>query len=154
GRPEDCGSDRGHRGVRRTGPFRRAVAQLDALISERLQGVAAFAILLGFRWWAPLLLLVGWRIINAKVRGWVEKGVAIGHYQGGAGLRRASYYPGLAVDSPAAKEVRIFDLGNWIVAEYARSWLSAMADVWRGRRGTWLGIIGSGVVLTVAHVLV
>lgn len=138
----------------RSGAYRRGISQWMQFAIQRIQGAASFAILLAFRWWAPLILLVGWRLVNRSVVEWVEKGLALGHAQSGRGLRRARYYRSLAVDPPAAKEVRIFGLADWVVGRYASTWREAMQTIWRGRRASWRGITLTAAGLALAHGIV
>lgn len=138
----------------RAGIYRNAILQLGTFAAQRLQGVAAFVILLDFHWWTPFIMLVGWRLVNRSVAQWVENGIALGHLQGGTGLRRAQYYRGLAVEAPAAKEIRIFGLGDWIVGQYTNSWKSAMEEIWRGRKTSLPSVVLSSTGLALAHGLV
>jgi ATP-binding cassette, subfamily B, bacterial len=138
----------------RAGIYRDAVLRLGEFASPRIQGAAAFVILLGFRWWAPLVVLAGWRLVNSSVARWVEKGVARGHVQSGTGLRRAQYYRSLAVEAPAAKEVRIFGLGDWVVDQYASTWQTAMTGIWRGRKASLPGVLVTAAGLAVANGIV
>lgn len=138
----------------RAGTYRNAVFQLGQFVSQRLQGIAAFVILLGFHWWAPFVLLLGWRLVNRSVVQWVEKGIALGHLMSGTGLRRAQYYRSLAVEAPAAKEVRIFGLGDWIVDQYADAWRTAMSEIWQGRKASLPGVALSATALAAAHGIV
>jgi len=134
--------------------YRDAVVLLGEYVNQRIQGVAAFVILLGFRWWAPLVVLAGWRLVNRSVAQWVEKGVALGHVQSGTGLRRAQYYRSLAVEAPAAKEVRVFGLGGWVVDQYASAWQTAMAEIWKGRKASLPGVVFSATGLAIANGIV
>ena len=66
-------------------------------------------------------------------------------------LRRSAATADLATSAQAAKEIRLFGLGEWLGTRFAREWHTAMADIWRLRRG---GIgPGAGVfaVLLAAH---
>jgi ATP-binding cassette subfamily B protein len=138
----------------RVGVYRDAVMQWGEFASRRIQGAAAFVILLGFHWWAPLVILGGWRLVNNSVVRWIEKGVALGHLQSGTRLRRAQYYRSLAVDAPAAKEVRIFGVGSWVVDQYASTWQAAMTEIWGGRRSSWLGVAVAVTGLAAANGIV
>lgn len=138
----------------RAGVYRDAIIRLGEFARNRIQGAAAFVILLGFRWWAPLVVLAGWRLVNSSVAQWVEKGVALGHVQSGTGLRRAQYYRSLAVEAPAAKEVRIFGLGGWIVDQYASTWQTAMTEIWRGRKASLHGVVVTSAGLAIANGIV
>lgn len=138
----------------RAGVYRNAVRQLAELANRRIQGVAAFGILLGFHWWAPLVVLAGWRLVNRSAAEWVEKGVALGHVQSGKGLRRAHYYRSLAIEPAAAKETRIFGLGDWIIDQYTTTWRTAMSEIWRGRKASWKGVVVHAAGLAVANGIV
>lgn len=136
------------------GVYRHAVLRLGELGVRRIEGAAAFVILLGFRWWVPLMVLAGWRLVNWSVARWVEKGVALGHVQSGTGLRRARYYRSLAVQASAAKELRIFGLGGWVVDRYASAWRTAMAEIWAGRKASLPGVVVAAAGLAVANGIV
>lgn len=135
----------------RSGVYRRGIDRLVKFAIQRIQGAAAFVILLAFRWWAPFVLLVGWRLVNRSVVDWVEKGVGLGHFQSGKGLRRARYYRSLAVEPSAAKEVRIFGLGDWVVDRYSSTWHDAMQEIWRGRKASLSGVTLTAAGLALAH---
>lgn len=136
------------------GLFRGALPRLGHYVTRRLQGLAAFAILFGFSWWAPWIVLAGWRWVNRSMARWVERGVILGHAQSGSGLRRAKYYRSLAVDSSAAKEARIFGFGTWSIERYAELWRTAMGEVWRERRSTVKEVVISAVGLAMSLAVV
>ena len=48
-------------------------------------------------------------------------------------LRRSNYFRDLALTPPAAKEVRIYGLVEWLVDRFYSDWLRQMQDVWRDR---------------------
>ena len=49
-------------------------------------------------------------------------------------VRRAEYARDLAYRPDAAKELRTFGIGGWVVDRFVDSWTRAMSDVWRDRR--------------------
>ena len=86
---------------------------------ELLGGLAAAAILFAYAWWAPLLLGGAWLATHWLLR---ESGVwkdrqtdAVREAQ-----RHADYAYRLAVDAPAAKELRLFGLGGWTIERFRR----------------------------------
>jgi ATP-binding cassette subfamily B protein len=131
--------------------FRSAMWSLQGWAVQRIQGIAAFIILLGFRWWAPLLMLAAWRVSLWAILNWVMRGTEISQIESSMGLRRARYFRGLAVDAPAAKEVRVFGLGDWLGQQYTQTWLGSMGELWRVRREGTRRIILAGAVLALAH---
>jgi ATP-binding cassette subfamily B protein len=96
-------------------------------------GVAQVLLLFGYRWWAPLLLGLAWGSTHhflktaAIWRGrttdeMVEK------------QRRAGYAYRLSVEAPAAKEVRLFGLHDWIVDGFASLRRQLLDLSWADRR--------------------
>ena len=80
-------------------------------------GLAAAIVLFGFSWWAPLVLLAAWSSTHWLLR---ESGVwrdrntdEVRNAQ-----RHADYAYRLAVDPPAAKEVRLFGLADWVIDRF------------------------------------
>jgi len=69
-------------------------------------------------------------------------------------LRRSAATADLATSPAAAKEIRLFGLGDWLGARFAREWHEAMAEIWRLRSGGAAPAAGVVVLLVAAHVLV
>ena len=135
------------------GLFERAVAHLQHVLHVRIQGIAAFLILLGFSWWAPLILLVAWRVDDHVLGAPMLRASMTVHHQRGTGLRRAGYLRGLAVDAPTAKEVRVFGLAGWLTEQYHGAWLRAMPEIWRQRRVSRRAIAAAAGGLLVTHLI-
>ncbi len=80
-------------------------------------GTASAVILFWFRWWAPLVLVAGWlathRLLRESTvwRTWQSEDVM-------RSQRHADYAYRMAVDVPAAKELRLFGLGGWTVSRF------------------------------------
>ena len=51
-------------------------------------------------------------------------------------LRRSDYYAELALSPGAAKETRVFGLGNWIVDRFRGNWFEGMERLWAARRAS------------------
>ncbi len=85
---------------------------------ELLGGVFAALILFGFGWWQPPLLLVAWVSTHWLLREsgvWKDRNTEeVRNAQ-----RHADYAYRLAVDPPAAKELRLFGLAGWVVDRFA-----------------------------------
>jgi ATP-binding cassette, subfamily B, bacterial len=120
----------------RDGVLREAVGSAGRIVHSRVQAAAAFVVLWGFHWWAPLLLFVAWQCANRAHGRSLDEGAGIYQQQRSSGLRRAQYLRNLAVESAAAKEVRVFGLGGWLVGRYSHEWHTAMRDLWKGRGTT------------------
>jgi len=84
---------------------------------EMLGGLASAAVLFAFAWWAPLVLAGGWLATH-----WLLKESAIWRDRNTdevrSAQRDADYAYRLAVDPPAAKELRLFGLARWTVDRF------------------------------------
>src|SRR6185312_3086695 len=79
---------------------------------EMVGGLTCAALLFAFAWWAPLLLAGAWLATHWLLREsavWRDRNTD----QVRAAQRDAEYAYRLAVDAPAAKELRLFGLGGW-----------------------------------------
>ena len=80
-------------------------------------GVAAAALLFGFRWWAPGVLLVAWGATHWLLREsgvWKDRNTD----EVRTAQRHAEYAYRLAVDAAPAKEVRFFGLAGWVTDRF------------------------------------
>ncbi|MGI8662092.1 MAG: ABC transporter ATP-binding protein [Acidimicrobiales bacterium] len=102
-----------------------------------LAGGAAQAVLLvGFAWWAPLLVGGAWLSTHRLLRAgamWLQRtSPAVMEQQ-----RKADYAYRLVVTSPAAKEVRLFGLADWVVGGFTSLRRHLMDQSWAARRLHW-----------------
>lgn len=109
-----------------TGPdTATAMPHIASGFSEIFSGFAQAMVLAGYRWWAPLLVGGAWLSTHFLLREssvwkiWQDPGVVDAQ-------RHADYAYRLAVNAPAAKEIRLFGLGDWSVEQFAtrRTWLA------------------------------
>jgi len=138
----------------RRGVLRMALSSLANMATMRLRGVGAFAVLLGFRWWAPLVLAAAWYLTNRVYAKATEHGVTVQMSDGAVRLRRAEYLRSLALEAPAAKELRVFGLGSWVVGRYGDAWLEALGVIWRSRKAHRGLTAGATLALAVSHAAV
>jgi ABC-type multidrug transport system fused ATPase/permease subunit len=74
-------------------------------------------VLFGFTWWAPLVLVAAWGLTHYLLREsavWFDRNTA----EVREAQRHAEYAYRLAVDPPAAKELRLFGLQDWVMARF------------------------------------
>lgn len=84
-----------------------------------ISGVSAAVVLFGFGWWQPLVLVAGWGATHwlLKESGvWKDRNTD----EVRTAQRHADYAYRLAVDAPAAKELRLFGLAEWVVDRFAQ----------------------------------
>ncbi|MEA3018657.1 MAG: ATP-binding cassette, subfamily bacterial, partial [Actinomycetota bacterium] len=84
---------------------------------ELLGGLSSAAVLFGYAWWAPPVLAGGWLATH-----WLLKESAIWRDRNTdevrSAQRDADYAYRLAVDPPAAKELRMFGLAGWTIDRF------------------------------------
>jgi ABC-type multidrug transport system fused ATPase/permease subunit len=144
-----------------------------------LSGVFSTFVLFGFAWWAPLVLLVVWGSTHYLLREsgvWKDRNTPEVRTQ----HRHAAYAYDLAVEPPAAKELRLFGLADWVIERFRerrtrlyelqyeatrlreRSLAGALLVVLAGNalvigavaHAAWTGAIGLGAVTTYVSAVV
>jgi ABC-type multidrug transport system fused ATPase/permease subunit len=87
-------------------------------LMELIGGVACAIVLAGFTWWAPLVLGGAWFATHWLLR---ESGVWRDRNtdEVRSAQRTSDYAYRLAVDPPAAKEMRVFGLAGWVIDRFA-----------------------------------
>jgi ABC-type transport system involved in cytochrome bd biosynthesis fused ATPase/permease subunit len=96
----------------------QALPPIANLFTQMLTGLAQGAVLANYRWWAPLVVAGAWGSTHYLLREssagkvWQSEEVVSGN-------RHVDYAYRLAVDAPAAKEVRLFGLAGWVVDRFA-----------------------------------
>ena len=86
---------------------------------EMVGGLTCAALLFAFAWWAPLLLAGAWLATHWLLREsavWRDRNTE----QVRAAQRDAEYAYRLAVDAPAAKELRLFGLAGWTLDRFVQ----------------------------------
>ena len=128
-----------------TGPnLRAAMPQIGGGFAALAGGGAQALLLFGYRWWAPLLVGGAWLSTHHFLRSG-----AIWHARTDDDVmeqqRRADYAYRLAVYAPAAKEVRLFGLADWVVDGFASVRRRLLDRSWEERRlrfrPTWWAIV-------------
>jgi ABC-type multidrug transport system fused ATPase/permease subunit len=98
-------------------PLSIAMDFIAAGLVELVGGVAAAVVLAGFAWWAPLLLGGAWLATHWLLREssvWKDRATE----EVRSAQRDADYTYRLAVDPPAAKELRLFGLADWTIERF------------------------------------
>jgi ATP-binding cassette subfamily B protein len=131
-----------------------SVASLSEVAAARMRGVGAFLVLLAFAWWAPLLLAAAWLLSSLEHRKATENGVSVTLSDGAVKMRRSEYMRSLALEAPAAKEIRVFGLGPWVVERYADAWLDALGAIWASRTASRWFPVATAAALAVSHAVV
>ena len=120
---------------------------------EMVGGLAAAAVLAGYAWWAPILLAGAWLATH-----WLLRESAVWRDRNTEEVRNAQrhadYAYRLAVDPPAAKELRLFGLADWIVERF-RLRRHRLADLrWQATRLRERPMFWSLLLVLIANIVV
>lgn len=86
-------------------------------MTEMVGGLGCAVILVGFAWWAPIVLAGAWLATHWLLREsavWRDRNTE----EVRSAQRDAEYAYRLAVDPPASKELRLFGLGEWTIERF------------------------------------
>jgi ATP-binding cassette, subfamily B, bacterial len=107
-----------------------AAVTLAGIIGTRLGGLFACGVLASFRWWLGAAGLVLWLLARTRLRRVIMDQVK--SFGGSTEvMRRALYFMNVAAQPQAAKELRVFGLGKWVVDQFKRHSLEGMAASWK-----------------------
>jgi ATP-binding cassette subfamily B protein len=126
---------------------------IAAGLVELVGGLASAAVLAGYAWWAPLLLAGAWLATHWLLR---ESGVWRDRntQEVREAQRHADYAYRLAVEPPAAKELRLFGLAGWVVERF-QSRRRLLADLrWQATRLRERPVLWSLLLVLAANVAV
>jgi ABC-type multidrug transport system fused ATPase/permease subunit len=87
---------------------------IAAGLVQTVVGLASAAVLFAYAWWAPIVLAGAWLTTHWLLREsavWMDRNTK----QVREAQRHAEYAYRLAVDPPAAKELRLFGLADWVM---------------------------------------
>jgi ATP-binding cassette, subfamily B, bacterial len=120
---------------------------------EVVAGTCQAVVLFGYRWWAPPLLLATWGATH-----WLLREAAIWRDRQPEEVvdaqRHADYTYRLAVDPPAAKELRLFGLSGWTVDRFAARRRRLVDLRWQATRLRQRPVRWAVLVVTAGNALV
>jgi ATP-binding cassette subfamily B protein len=120
---------------------------------EMVGGLASAILLAGYAWWAPIVLAGAWFATHYLLREsgvWRDRNTAAVR----EAQRHADYTYRLAVEPPAAKELRLFGLADWVVDRF-RSRRRRLFDLrWQATRLRERPVIWSLLIVLAANMLV
>jgi ABC-type multidrug transport system fused ATPase/permease subunit len=120
---------------------------------EMLAGLASAAVLFGYAWWAPILLAGAWLATH-----WLLKESAIWRDRNTdevrSAQRDAEYAYRLAVDPPAAKELRMFGLADWVLERFTERRTRLHTLQYEATRLRERSVLTSLVIVGAANVVV
>jgi ABC-type multidrug transport system fused ATPase/permease subunit len=120
---------------------------------EMVGGLASAVVLAGYAWWAPLVLAGAWLATH-----WLLRESAIWRDRNTEEVREAQrhadYAYRLAVDPPAAKEMRLFGLSEWIVERFRARRRRLFELQWQATRLREQPLIWSLLLVVAANIVV
>jgi ABC-type multidrug transport system fused ATPase/permease subunit len=116
-------------------------------------GIGAAIVLFGFSWWAPLVLVAAWSSTHWLLR---ESGVWRDRNTDEVrdAQRHAEYAYRIAVDPPAAKELRLFGLAPWVVERFTARRRRLYELQWNATRLRERPVLGCLLIVLAANLLV
>jgi ABC-type multidrug transport system fused ATPase/permease subunit len=120
---------------------------------ELVAGLASALLLAAYAWWAPLVLAGAWLATHWLLREsavWRDRNTE----EVRAAQRHADYAYRLAVEPPAAKELRLFGLADWTVGRF-RSLRRRLLDLrWEATRLRERPVVWSLILVLCANIVV
>jgi len=119
---------------------------------EMTGGIVSALVLAGYSWWAPLLLAGAWLATHWLLREsavWRDRNTE----EVRSAQRQAEYAYRLAVDPPAAKELRLFGLAAWTVERFTSGRRRLLDLQWKATRLRERSMFGSLLLVLAANVL-
>jgi ABC-type multidrug transport system fused ATPase/permease subunit len=116
-------------------------------------GLASGAVLFAYAWWAPPVLVLAWLATHWLLREsavWFDRNTE----EVRQAQRHADYDYRLAVDPPAAKELRLFGLAAWVLERFVEKRRRLLDLQWRATRLREKPLLWSLLIVTAANLLV
>ena len=128
-----------------------AAGALSGRLATALRIVGATALLLAYHWWLAVALLAvacwyGWEYQ------YVARRLADQQTSLTKGFSRANYFRDLALNPTPAKEIQIFDLGQWLGANFSEQWALVAAGYARSLAAQARRMNGSMIGLMLAAI--
>ncbi|MEQ7006814.1 ABC transporter ATP-binding protein [Actinopolymorpha sp. B17G11] len=120
-------------------------------LSNRLNGVGALIVVSMWQWWVGPVLVGCWLLLSRAVARWRSAVFDDMIGETGLGRRRASYLQGVLGGRAAAKEIRLFGLGGWLLDGFVAVCRETMAIVSSRRLRGVGGTLPPLVVLLVVN---
>jgi ABC-type multidrug transport system fused ATPase/permease subunit len=122
-------------------------------LAEMVGGIASALVLVAYAWWAPLVLAGAWLATH-----WLLRESAVWRDRNTEEVREAErhadYAYQLAVEPPAAKELRLFGLANWVIERFKAKRVRLCELRWEATRLRERSMVWSLLLVLAANLLV
>lgn len=129
---------------------RGVVGGVFTISANYVGGFASAILLMGFSWWLPWVVVAINLLVVRRFRRDFYRNVQAITGQAET-LRRSAYFRDVALTPLAAKETRVFGLGDWVIDRLHTSWWGAMTDMWKERRDGWKTMTLGGASFFTVH---
>jgi len=134
-------------------PLHVSMGFIASGLVELAGGLASAVVLAAYTWWAPIGLLGAWFATH-----WLLRESAVWKDRNTDEVRQAQryadYHYRLAVDAPAAKELRLFGLSDWVVSNFREKRARLVELQWEATRLRERPVLWSLLIVATANVLV
>src|SRR5262249_12872274 len=120
---------------------------------DLIAGLSSAIVLVWFSWWAPLLLAGAWLATHYLLREssvWRDRNTD----EVRAAQRDSEYAYRIAVDAPAAKELRLFGLVGWVIERFVARRTRLHQLQYEATRLRERPLVWSALLVTAANILV
>ena len=134
-------------------PMHISMEFIASALVEMVTGLTAAAVLAAYAWWAPLLLGGGWLATHWLLREsgvWKDRNTQ----EVREAQRHAHYAYRLAVEPPAAKELRLFGLAGWSVERFRARRRRLFELQWHATRLRERPVVWSLLLVLAANIVV
>jgi len=134
-------------------PLSISMGFISSGLVELAAGLASAAVLAAYHWWAAAPVAGAWIATHWLLREsavWKDRNTP----EVRQAQRHAEYAYRLAVDAPAAKELRLFGLGGWVVDRFSASRRRLLDLQWSATRLRERPVLWSLLIVLSANVLV
>lgn len=127
-----------------------AVMTLAMVASNRIGGLIACVAVGSYRWWLGAGMLAMWLAIRRPQRRVITEQARTFNSNAEI-MRRAFYLEQLASRPEAAKETRIFGLGDWLVDRFRAQWTIGMTASWEALKRLDSRVLGLSLIVLAAY---
>ena len=132
-------------------PLATSMDFIGAELVATVGGLASAVVLAAYSWWAPVVLAGAWLGTH-----WLLRESAVWRDRNTDEVRRAQrhadYAYRLAVDPPAAKEVRLFGLADWVVERFTSRRRRLLDLQWQATRLRERPVLWSLLIVLAANI--
>lgn len=126
--------------------FRFGLTGTWRLVSAKLTALGSAVIVLSWRWWVPFVIVACFLIVSRIYQWWIDNLIDNLFGKPTTDKLRADYVSRLMMHPEAAKEIRLFGIGEWLERRYSALWYSFETPFWRRSRRKLVVAVAAGLL--------